>query len=110
EFRASLCKLGELAQAKVWIACKVVLQPSEMAGTEDDYHALVRRVGELHDVAVDAHVAPEPVGDQIGTGPIPGLADLRFSKVEAYVLGHLLVRVHVEQRLQDCMGGEIRIL
>src|SRR5437870_803836 len=42
-------------------------------------HALIRRVGELQDVTVDAHVAPEPVGEQVGAGPVAGFADLHLT-------------------------------
>ena len=54
------CELGELAQAKVGVAAEIMLQPAEVSGTEDDQHALVARVDELHNVGVDADVAPEP--------------------------------------------------
>jgi hypothetical protein len=35
------------------------------------------RFDELCDIAVDSHVSPEPIGDEIGTGPITRLAEAR---------------------------------
>src|SRR5205823_3501654 len=84
-------ELGEFAQADVAIAGEIRSEPAEVPGTEDDYDALVRRLDQLQDVAVDAHVAPEPVGDQVGAGPIPRLSELRFPIVEAHVLGDFVV-------------------
>ena len=39
-------------------------------GAEDHQHAIVRRVDDLHDVAVDPHVAAEPVGDEVGADAV----------------------------------------
>src|SRR5206468_7568256 len=41
-----LGKLRELAQAEIGVAGKIVVQPAEVSGTEDDQDALVRRAGE----------------------------------------------------------------
>src|SRR5262245_26104870 len=74
----SFGELRELAQTERRVAGDVVLQPAEMSGAEDHQDSLVRRVGELKDVAVDAHVSPEPFGDEVRADPVPRLSEVRL--------------------------------
>ena len=47
-----------------------------MPGAVDHKHTFVGRVDEFHHIAVDAHVATEPVGDEVWSGPIARLAEM----------------------------------
>lgn len=47
-----------------------------MPGAEDDQHPGVGRVYEVHHIAVDSGIASEPIGEQIGAGPVPRLAEM----------------------------------
>ena len=67
----------------------------------DHEHTFVRRVHQVRDVGVDAHVASEPVGDQIGAGPIPGLPQLCELEVGAHTLRGSFVGIEVEKILQN---------
>lgn len=55
--RRYLANSASLRKTEVGAAGEGVLQPPEVSGAVDRQHALVRRVDELDDVAVDAHVA-----------------------------------------------------
>ena len=68
----SLREVGEFTRAKRGVTRDVVTQPAEMTAPVDHQDALVWRIHQPRDVAVDAHVAAEPVGHQISARPAPG--------------------------------------
>ena len=106
----SLREFGELAQPEGGVAGDILAKPTQVARPEDHEHAIVRRIREARDIAVDPYVPAKPVGDQVSARPIVGLPEVRHPVVEADVLSDLVIGIHVEQRLEDGVRRQVLVL
>src|SRR5271165_5775345 len=80
-------EFGQGSQAEIGVHLHILLQPAQMTSAVDYQDAITWRRDQLENIAVDANIAPVPVGQKVRAGVVAVLAKACRLHVEIVVRG-----------------------